>query len=166
MFPRGLGSSSNILICVFPSCGVDGVELIGCLAAAQTRFSLPESEIAAILAESAIMYRIARNNARSESERKAVKKITPKQFQAWGVISKVLAGRSKIRNHALAEAFNYMDVIEQWGSGLCRVSEELAAYGVKPLQLEDGGINVRVNVFRNDAKAGTKDKSEGNCEGN
>ena len=56
---------------------------------------------------------------------------------------------SWICNHALAEAFNYMNVIEQWGSGLRRVSEELAAYGAKPLQLEDGGIDVRVNVFRN-----------------
>ena len=64
-------------------------------------------------------------------------------------VEKVLAGRSKIRNHALAEALNYMNVIEQWGSGLRRVSEELAAYGAKPLRLEDGGIDVRVNVLRN-----------------
>ena len=64
-------------------------------------------------------------------------------------VERVLSGRSKIRNHALAEAFNYMNVIEQWGSGLRRVSEELAAYGAKPLQLEDGGIDVRVNVLRN-----------------
>ena len=48
-------------------------------------------------------------------------------------VEKVLAGRSKIRNHALAEAFNYMKVIEHWGSGLRRVSKELAEYGVKPL---------------------------------
>ena len=236
---------------------------------------ITEARIAALCAR---MYRIARNNARSESERKTVKKITPNQLQAWGIISKVrnrwvasntyalltgdkafethvkcgvfkgdskavfvdrreftgpiyeqieeahkyilskinmgcvfegiqrrdlyelppdalrelvinafahrnyfehdapifvavydtrveitspgglprgltvervLSGRSKIRNHALAEAFNYMNVIEQWGSGLRRVSEELAAYGAKPLQLEDGGIDVRVNVLRN-----------------
>ena len=64
-------------------------------------------------------------------------------------VEKVLAGRSKIRNHALAEAFNYMKVIEHWGSGLRRVSKELAEYGAKPLQLEDGGIDVQINVFRN-----------------
>ena len=52
-------------------------------------------------------------------------------------------------NVRLAEAFNYMNVIEQWGSGLRRVSAELAAYGAKPLQLDDGGIDVQVNVFRN-----------------
>lgn len=256
---------------------------------------ITEARIAALCAS---MYRIARNNARSESERKTVKKITPNQLQAWGVISrvrnrwiasntyalltgdkafetrvkcgvfkgdskavfvdrreftgpiyeqieethkyilskinmgcvfegiqrrdlyelppdalrelvinafahrnyfehdapifvavydtrveitspgglprgltveKVLAGRSKIRNHALAEALNYMNVIEQWGSGLRRVSEELAAYGAKPLRLEDGGIDVRVNVFRNAASADNKDNraaNEGNCETN
>ena len=76
-------------------------------------------------------------------------------------VEKVLAGRSKIRNHALAEAFNYMKVIEHWGSGLRRVSKELAEYGVKPLQLEDGGIDVQINVFRNAANADTKDHLEG-----
>ena len=64
-------------------------------------------------------------------------------------VEKALSGRSKIRNHALAEAFNYMKVIEEWGSGLRRVSNELAAYGAKPLQFEDGGIDVRINVLRN-----------------
>lgn len=63
---------------------------------------------------------------------------------------------SWICNHALTEAFNYINVIEQWGSGLRRVSEELAAYGAKPLQLEDGGIDVRVNVFRNAALGGVE----------
>lgn len=62
---------------------------------------------------------------------------------------KALAGRSKIRNRALAEAFNYMKVIERWGSGLSRVSDDLSAYGARPLILEDSGIDVRAVVFRN-----------------
>lgn len=72
-------------------------------------------------------------------------------------VEKALSGHSKIRNHALAEAFNYMKIIEQWGSGLKRVAEELEAYGAKPLQLEDGGIDVRLNVFRNPAQTGKPD---------
>ena len=80
------------------------------------------------------------------------------------MVEKVLAGRSKIRNHALAKAFNYMKVIEHWGSGLRRVSKELAEYGVKPLQLEDGGIDVQINVFRNAANA-SEEGNEGNPEG-
>ena len=79
-------------------------------------------------------------------------------------VEKVLAGRSKIRNHALAEAFNYMNVIEEWGSGLRRVLEELAAYGVKPLQIEDGGIDVRVNVFRNAALGGEESEDNRHVE--
>ena len=57
-----------------------------------------------------------------------------------------------------------MKVIEHWGSGLRRVSKELAEYGAKPLQLEDGGIDVQINVFRNAANAGDED-NEGNPEG-
>ena len=72
-------------------------------------------------------------------------------------VEKALSGRSQIRNHALAEAFNYMKVIEQWGSGLRRVADELEAYGAKPLELEDGGIDVRLNVFRNVALAAKPD---------
>ena len=64
-------------------------------------------------------------------------------------VETALSGRSKIRNHALAAAFNYMKIIEEWGSGLRRVSEELASYGAKPFQLEDGGLDVRLNVPRN-----------------
>ena len=85
-------------------------------------------------------------------------------------VEKILSGRSKIRNHALAEAFNYMNLIEEWGSGLRRVSEELAAYGAKSLQVEDSGIDVQVNVFRNAAHTSDDDNnvnreaSEDNCE--
>ncbi len=35
------------------------------------------------------MYRIARRNCDTESERRAVKRITPDQLEAWGVISKI-----------------------------------------------------------------------------
>ena len=45
-----------------------------------------------------------------------------------------------------------------------RVSKELAEYGAKPLQLEDGGIDVQINVFRNAANAGDED-NEGDPEG-
>ena len=101
---------------------------------------ITEARIAALCAS---MYRIARSNARSESERKAVRKITPNQLQAWGI---------------------YMNVIEEWGSGLRRVLEELAAYGVKPLQIEDSGIDVRVNVFRNAALGGEESEDPRHVE--
>ena len=57
-----------------------------------------------------------------------------------------------------------MNVIEEWGSGLRRVLEELAAYGVKPLQIEDGGIDVRVNVFRNAALGGEESEDNRHVE--
>ena len=36
-----------------------------------------------------MMYRIARKNCDTEEERRTVKRITPQQLEAWGVISKV-----------------------------------------------------------------------------
>lgn len=38
------------------------------------------------------MLRIARDNSDSEAERRAVKRVTPEQLEAWGVISR---GRGK-----------------------------------------------------------------------
>ena len=46
---------------------------------------ITDARIAALCSN---MYRIARRNARDESERKAVRKITANQLQAWGIISR------------------------------------------------------------------------------
>lgn len=59
-----------------------------------------------------------------------------------------LAGRSCIRNHALAAAFNYMHYVEGWGSGFKRVNEQLAEVGVLPATMEVFNGEVRLNVRR------------------
>lgn len=58
------------------------------------------------------------------------------------------AGRSCIRNHALAAAFNYMHYVEGWGSGFKRVNEHLAAVGVNPVTMDALNGEVRLNVHR------------------
>lgn len=62
---------------------------------------------------------------------------------------RALAGYSKIRNEVLAKALNYMRYIEEWGSGLRRVNQGLAEYGIQPVKLEDAGIATRMTVWRN-----------------
>lgn len=52
-------------------------------------------------------------------------------------------------------------VIEQWGGGVRRVVDELGAYDTKPLELADGGIDVRLNVFRSVALAENPDIDRG-----
>lgn len=63
------------------------------------------------------------------------------------------AGRSCIRNHALAAAFNYMHYVEGWGSGFKRVNEQLAEVGVPPVKMEVLNGEVRLNVYRKAGKA-------------
>ena len=63
-------------------------------------------------------------------------------------VEKALAGCSKIRNRAIAAALTYMRYVEGWGSGLLRVSDSLAKYGLGPLEVIEDVVDVRVNVRR------------------
>lgn len=58
------------------------------------------------------------------------------------------AGRSCIRNHALAAAFNYMHYVEGWGSGFKRVNEQLASVGILPVTMDAFNGEVRLSVHR------------------
>lgn len=53
-----------------------------------------------------------------------------------------------MKNRALALACKYMRIIESWGSGIPRIDEALAAEGLKPLDIEDNGIDLRLIVWR------------------
>ncbi len=61
---------------------------------------------------------------------------------------RAMAGYSKIRNEALANALNYMRFMEEWGSGLRRVNSVLAEYGIREATLEDTGFAVKTTVYR------------------
>ena len=52
-------------------------------------------------------------------------------------IEKMKRGVSIPRNKAIAEAFNYMGVIDKWGSGVPRLFEDAAAYGLPASEMED-----------------------------
>jgi predicted HTH transcriptional regulator len=42
----------------------------------------------------------------------------------------MLNGRSKLRNRAIANVFNQMGLIEAWGTGIRRIREAAAKYGL------------------------------------
>ena len=63
-------------------------------------------------------------------------------------VAKMLAGHSECRNKALAAAFAYMFLIENWGSGLLRVQRALADTGLSPLEVQDFGNSIRLVVKR------------------
>ncbi len=64
-------------------------------------------------------------------------------------IEKMKEGYSKIRNRALASAFSYMKIIEQWGSGIPRIIKECQEYGLRYPELIDFDGDFRINLYRN-----------------
>ena len=63
-------------------------------------------------------------------------------------IKKMMEGYSKPRNPAIARAFAYMKIIEQWGTGIPRLFEACKEYGLPEPELIDFDGDVRVNMYR------------------
>lgn len=63
-------------------------------------------------------------------------------------LEKMRAGYSKVRNRAIASAFAYMKIIEQWGSGIPRIFDEFKEYGLREPELIDLDGDFRVNFYR------------------
>lgn len=63
-------------------------------------------------------------------------------------IQKMQEGYSKIRNKALAHAFLYMNMIEEWGSGIPKFMREMKEYGLREPEFIDMEIGFRVNLYR------------------
>ena len=63
-------------------------------------------------------------------------------------IQKMQEGYSKIRNKALAHAFMYMSMIEEWGSDIPKIVWEMKEYGLREPEFIDMGIGFRVNLYR------------------
>jgi len=64
-------------------------------------------------------------------------------------------GKSRCRNEAIAEAFHYMHIIESWGTGIPRLYNRSAEYGLPEPLFEEFGDGIKVTMFRkvNDSKA-------------
>ena len=80
-------------------------------------------------------------------------------------VAKMKEGFSKIRNRALASAFAYMNIIEQWGSGIPRIMHECQKYGLPELEIIDLDGDMRVNLYRC-TKAKTDQKTDQKTESN
>lgn len=63
-------------------------------------------------------------------------------------IEKIKDGYSKVRNRAIANAFSYMKIIEEWGSGIPRMFDEFSKYGLEEPELVDMDGDFRVNFYR------------------
>jgi len=63
-------------------------------------------------------------------------------------IEKMKEGFSKVRNHGIANAFAYMNLIEQWGSGIPKILSQTKEYGLPEVEFIDMENALRVNMYR------------------
>ncbi len=74
---------------------------------------------------------------------------SPGSLMPGVTLDKIKEGYSKIRNHALAHAFSYMNLIEVWGSGIPKLMEAMRKYGLCEPEFHDMEIGFRINLYRN-----------------
>ncbi len=76
-------------------------------------------------------------------------------------IERMKQGFSKVRNEAIANAFHYMRLIEQWGTGIPRIIDSLKDSGLAEPEFIDMEIAIRTNIYRKtDDKPTTKPKTD------
>jgi ATP-dependent DNA helicase RecG len=63
-------------------------------------------------------------------------------------IEEIYAGRSEIRNKIIARIFKEAGIMEQWGSGIPRIREAYRQEGLKPPELSEDGLFVKLTIFR------------------
>lgn len=71
-------------------------------------------------------------------------------------LEEAIQGRSIIRNPAIAEVFNRMGIIEEWGSGLRRIVKLTHEYGLPEPEFTAFPSSFRVSIYRHGQKAEKK----------
>lgn len=69
-------------------------------------------------------------------------------------------GKSRCRNAAIAEAFHYMYIVEAWGTGIPRLYNRCAEYGLQEPLFQEFGDGIKVTMFR---KVSNATKNMGNA---
>lgn len=63
-------------------------------------------------------------------------------------LEEAMQGRSKIRNHAIAEVFGRMGILEAWGTGIHRILKRAQEYQLPKPLFKEFGDSFRVNFYR------------------
>ena len=63
-------------------------------------------------------------------------------------MEQMIAGNSRVRNVAIGAAFQYMHIIEKWGTGIPRIFQDAAKFGLERPELKDFGTSFRLVMFR------------------
>ena len=62
--------------------------------------------------------------------------------------AQMMNGRSKLRNRAVANVFNQMGLIDAWGTGVKRIRDAAAAYGLREPEFIEMDDTFRINLYR------------------
>ena len=73
---------------------------------------------------------------------------SPGMLYAGLSAAEAMSGKSKCRNKAIAEAFQYMKLMEGWGTGLPRLFKRCKEMGLPKPKFEEFGDGIKVIVYR------------------
>ena len=63
-------------------------------------------------------------------------------------VDEIYAGRSELRNKTIARIFREAGIIEQWGSGIPRIRNICRREGIKPPEISEDGMFVKLTIYR------------------
>jgi len=63
-------------------------------------------------------------------------------------VMEATSGKSKCRNKAVAEAFQYMKIVEGWGTGLPRLFRQCQEMGLPEPKFEEFGDGIKTTIYR------------------
>ncbi|MBQ4439601.1 MAG: putative DNA binding domain-containing protein [Kiritimatiellae bacterium] len=81
---------------------------------------------------------------------------SPGKLKCGITVEKMQVGCSDCRNEALALALSYMNIIEDWGSGIPRIREELRGAGLQDIVIDDWPNAVRATIYRQRVESGAE----------
>ena len=79
---------------------------------------------------------------------------SPGKLLSGQSIEEMKLGNSQIRNHALAQAFAYMNLIEAWGYGIPKIMKSCKERGLKEPELIDKVVQLKLVIFRQEDGSG------------
>ena len=83
---------------------------------------------------------------------------SPGKLPMGQTLERMKEGYSQIRNEALAYAFEYMHLIEHWGSGIPRILGGVRKAGLREPEFIGGEVDLRINIYRGQIDAHSADK--------
>ena len=85
--------------------------------------------------------------------------VSPGMLYGGMDIATMKTGRSKCRNQAIADIFQYMHIVEAWGTGIPRVITSCKQYGLQEPVFEEFGDGIKATVYRLQANSRTSEQS-------